>query len=107
MKTYEYDQINSKLQEQQTEPQKIGNYKYPLYENNYARGGHGLFSTISDFSIFTKMLHTGKSIKSYKILKEETLKLMHSNALDNYYFPIEIPSIGLARIIDIICSDPL
>ena len=53
MKTYEYDQFNSKLQEQQTEPQKIGNYKYPLYENNYARGGHGLFSTIHDFSIFT------------------------------------------------------
>ena len=70
MKTYEYDQINSKLQEQKTEPQKIGNYKYPLYENNYARGGHGLFSTIHDFSIFTRMLHTGKSIKGYEILKE-------------------------------------
>ena len=97
MKTYEYDQINSKLQEQQTEPQKIGNYKYPLYENNYARGGHGLFSTIHDFSIFTRMLHTGKSIKGYEILKEKTLKLMHTNALDDYYFPIEIPSIGIVR----------
>ena len=97
MKTYEYDQINSKLHEQQTEPQKIGNYKYPLYENNYARGGHGLFSTVNDFSIFTKMLHTGKSIKGHKILDEETLKLMHTNALEDYYFPIEIPSIGILR----------
>ncbi len=97
MKTYEYDQINSKLHEQQTKPQKIGNYKYPLYENNYARGGHGLFSTVNDFSIFTKMLHTGKSIKGHKILDEETLKLMHTNALEDYYFPIEIPSIGILR----------
>ena len=62
MKTYEYDQVNSKLHGQKIEPQKIGNYKYPLYEKNYARGGHGLFSTISDYSIFAKMLHTGKSL---------------------------------------------
>ncbi|MBD1148036.1 beta-lactamase family protein [Pelagibacterales bacterium SAG-MED31] len=97
MKTYEYDQVNSKLHEQKIEPQKIGNYKYPLYENNYARGGHGLFSTINDFSIFIKMLHSGKSINSHQILENKTLKLIHTNALEDYYFPIEIPSIGIVR----------
>ena len=97
MQTYEYNQINDKLSELKNEPQKIGNFKYPLYEKNYARGGHGLFSTISDFSIFTKMLHTGKSIKGHTLLDKKILKLMYTNALDDYYFPIEIPSIGIVR----------
>ncbi len=97
MKTYEYDQVNFKLNGQKNEPQKIGNYKYPLFENNYARGGHGLFSTISDFSIFTKMLHTGISSGGHQILNNKTLKLINTNALDNHYFPIEIPSIGIVR----------
>ena len=97
MQTYEYNQINDKLSELKNEPQKIGNFKYPLYEKNYARGGHGLFSTISDFSIFTKMLHTGKSIKGHTLLDKKILKLMYTNALDDYYFPIEISSIGIVR----------
>ena len=97
MQTYEFDQENSKLQGQKIEPQKIGNYKYPLYEKNYARGGHGLFSTISDYSIFARMLHTGKSINGHKILNEKTLSLMSTNALDDSLFPIEIPSIGMVR----------
>tara|TARA_B100001094_G_scaffold195848_1_gene189791 strand:- start:175 stop:1365 length:1191 start_codon:yes stop_codon:yes gene_type:complete len=97
MQTYEYNQVNDKLSELKNEPQKIGNFKYPLYEKNYARGGHGLFSTISDFSIFVKMLHTGKSIKGHTLLDKKILKLMYTNALDDYYFPIEIPSIGIVR----------
>ena len=97
MKTYEYDQVNSKLHGQKIEPQKIGNYKYPLYEKNYARGGHGLFSTISDYSIFAKMLHTGQSLTGRTILQEKTLNLMSKNALEDYFFPIEIPSIGMVR----------
>ena len=97
MKTYEYDQENSKLHEQKIEPQKIGNYKYPLYEKNYARGGHGLFSTISDYSIFTKMLHTGKSVNDHTILNEKTLGLISKNALDDSLFPLEIASIGMVK----------
>jgi len=97
MQTYEYNQINDKLTHLKNDPQKIGNFKYPLFEKNYARGGHGLFSTISDFSIFAKMLHTGKSMNGQTILENKTLKLMHTNALDDYYFPIEIPSIGIVR----------
>ena len=97
MTTYEFDQENSKLHGQKIEPQKIGNYKYPLFEKNYARGGHGLFSTISDYSIFARMLHTGKSVTGYKILNEQTLSLISTNALDDHFFPIEIPSIGMVR----------
>ena len=97
MTTYEFDQENSKLHGQKIEPQKIGNYKYPLFEKNYARGGHGLFSTISDYSIFTRMLHNGKSVKGYKILNEKILSLMSTNALDDHLFPIEIPSVGMVR----------
>jgi CubicO group peptidase (beta-lactamase class C family) len=97
MQTYEFDQENSKLHGQKIEPQKIGNYKYPLYEKNYARGGHGLFSTISEYSIFTKMLHTGKSLNGHTILQEKTLNLMSKNALDDFLLPIEIPSIGMVR----------
>ena len=97
MQTYEFDQENSKLHGQKIEPQKIGNYKYPLYEKNYARGGHGLFSTISEYSIFTKMLHTGKSVNGRTILQEKTLNLMSKNALDDFLLPIEIPFIGMVR----------
>ena len=43
------------------------------------------------------MLHTGKSTSGHIILKEETLNLMSKNALDDYFFPIEIPSIGIVR----------
>ena len=97
MQTYEFDQVNSKLHGLKSEPQKIGNYKYPLYEKNYARGGHGLFSTIIDYSIFAKMLHTGKSLSGHTILQEKTLNLISKNALEDYFFPIEIPSIGMVR----------
>ena len=41
------------------------------------------------------MLHTGKSVKVYKILNEKILSLMSTNALDDHLFPIEIPSIGM------------
>ena len=43
------------------------------------------------------MLHTGKSVTGYKILNEQTLSLISTNALDDHFFPIEIPSIGMVR----------
>lgn len=97
MQTYEYDPVKLKLFEQIPGAQKIRNYKYPLYEKNYARGGHGLFSTINDYSIFAKMLHTGKTKDGHTILENNTLKLLSTNALDKHYFPIEIASIGVIK----------
>ena len=97
MQTYEFDPIKLQLFEQIPGAQKIRNYKYPLYEKNYARGGHGLFSTINDYSIFAKMLHTGKTRDGHTILENNTLKLLSTNALDKHHFPIEIASIGVIK----------
>ena len=82
MTSYEYDPVKSKLSELITDPQKIGNYGYPLNNSTYARGGHGLFSTLEDYAIFSKMLHNGKSVNGDQILSEQILKLASTNLLD-------------------------
>ena len=97
MASYEYDPIKNKLSELISDPQKIGNYGYPLNASSYARGGHGLFSTLNDYAIFAKMLHSGKSDQGYQILNADTLKLMSTNFLEEKYFPIEIATIGIVK----------
>ncbi|PPR49307.1 MAG: Esterase EstB [Alphaproteobacteria bacterium MarineAlpha5_Bin5] len=97
MQSYEYDPINNKLTKLISDSQKIGNYAYPLHEKNYARGGHGLFSTINDYAIFAKMLHDGKTKDGQNIITENSLKLMTTNALHSKHFPIEISSIGVVK----------
>ncbi len=97
MQSYEYDPINNKLTKLISDSQKIGNIGYPLHEKNYARGGHGLFSTINDYAIFAKMLHDGKTKDGQNIITENSLKLMTTNALHSKHFPIEISSIGVVK----------
>ena len=97
MVSYEFDQSKMKLTELISDPQKIGNYGYPLNVNSYARGGHGLFSSLNDYAIFAKMLHTGKCENGEQILKNQTLKLVSTNFLDPKFFPIEISSIGIVK----------
>ena len=97
MVSYEFDPLKTKLTELISEPQKIGNYGYPLNIKTYARGGHGLFSSLSDYAIFSKMLHSGKSEKGEQILNDQTLKLMSTNFLEPTFFPIEIASIGIVK----------
>ena len=43
------------------------------------------------------MLHDGKSEEGKTIIKENSLKLMRTNALESKYFPIEIASIGIEQ----------
>ena len=43
------------------------------------------------------MLHDGKSAEGKTIIKENSLKLMRTNALESKYFPIEIASIGIEK----------
>ena len=43
------------------------------------------------------MLHDGKSEEGKTIIKENSLKLMRTNALESKYFPIEIASIGIEK----------
>ncbi len=97
MVSYEFDPLKKKLSELISDPQKIGNYGYPLNINSYARGGHGLFSSLNDYSIFAKMLHTGKSEKGEQVLNNQTLKLISTNFLDPKFFPIEIATIGIVK----------
>jgi CubicO group peptidase (beta-lactamase class C family) len=95
--SYEYDPVKNKLSELISDPQKIGNYGYPLNISSYARGGHGLFSTLNDYAAFARMLHTGKSDDGYQILNADTLKLISTNFLEEKYFPIEIATIGIVK----------
>ena len=97
MESYEFDPLKIKLSKLIPDPQKIGNIGYPLNEKNYARGGHGLFSSLSDYSAFSRMLHNGKSRKGDVILREKTLELMSKNFLESKYFPIEISTIGTVK----------
>ena len=97
MVSYEFDPLKKKLSELISDPQKIGNYGYPLNINSYARGGHGLFSSLNDYAIFAKMLHTGKSEKGEQVLNNQTLKLISTNFLDPKFFPIEIATIGIVK----------
>ncbi len=97
MASYEYDPVKNKLSELISDPQKIGNYGYPLNISSYARGGHGLFSTLNDYAAFARMLHNGKSDDGYQILNADTLKLISTNFLEEKYFPIEIATIGIVK----------
>ena len=97
MSSYEYDSVKNKLSELISDPQKIGNYGYRLQISSYARGGHGLFSTLNDYAIFAKMLHSGKSDNGHQILNTDTLKLISTNFLEEKYFPIEIATIGIVK----------
>ena len=97
MESYAYDPLKSKLTSYLPGPQKLHNYQYPTNEEKFARGGHGLFSTIKDYSIFANMLHSGKSKNGEIIINPQTLKMMNSNALEDYYFPLEITSVDTVK----------
>ena len=97
MQSYEFNPLKMKLSELIADPQKIGNYGYPLNTSSYARGGHGLFSSLNDYAIFAKMLHSGLSKSGYQILNRETLNLISTNFLDSKHLPIEIATIGMVK----------
>jgi len=101
MSSYEFDQNFSKLMNHVFDPQKIGNYGYPYNKDKtYARGGHGLFSTPHDYSLFAQMLLTGKTADGTEILKLETIKEMTKNHLDSSFLPLEILSVGTIKVDD-------
>ena len=79
--SYEFDPLQNKLTENILEPQRIGNYGYPVNNNNFARGGHGLYSTLEDFMKFTEMLHTGTTKDGKKIIDKKIINLMTKNHL--------------------------
>lgn len=88
MKSYEYipnERILSNLS-----MQNIGVYGYPENNSNYARGGHGLYSSLEDYFKFAEMLLTGKSKSGKVILSKKMLNLATRNHLSDKFLPIEI-----------------
>lgn len=62
----------------------------------YLSGGAGLLSTLKDYFTFTQMLACGGSLNGVQILKESTVKMMHTPQLsaeqrNSYNDPAEDP----------------
>lgn len=64
---------------------------------NFARGGHGLFSTAGDYMRFAQMLLNRGQLDGVRILSRKTADLMHSNHVPAALLPYQIgpiPSTG-------------
>jgi CubicO group peptidase (beta-lactamase class C family) len=70
---------------------------YPIYTpgGRFARGGHGLFSTIGDYFRFAQMLANGGELDGERIVGRKTLELMHSNHVPASLLPLEIGGLPL------------
>ncbi len=101
MTSYEFVQKSNTLNKVSYNPQTINNYGYPDGNIQYARGGHGLFTTIDNYMKFAKMLHSGKNINNEVLLSDKYLNLINKNYLDKSLFPLEINSIGENKFDDI------
>ena len=95
MTHYEFDPVNKKLNDPLPGSQKISGIGYPSDKLNYARGGHGLFSTLEDYSKFVQMLLDGKSQKDQTIISGNMLSQATTNHLDLKFFPLEIKSFDI------------
>ena len=92
MTLYQFDSQSKKLIEEKN-PQD-----YPINSATYARGGHGLYSTIKDYNKFCKMLLNGKSDSGVQIISEKTLNLIIKNTLPENLLPMKIEGIdGLSE----------
>ena len=94
MTTYEFNPYEKKLKDLIPGVQKIGNFGYPFNYLNYARGGHGLYSTLDDYSRFAQMLLNGKTIRGESIISKSMLLKATTNHLDSCFFPLEIKNIA-------------
>jgi len=90
MASYEYNPLHKKLRKPFASPQKISQYGYPTNKATYARGGHGLFSSLEDYSKFAQMLLTGKTKTGTTMLSDSMLKMATTNHLKSSFFPLEI-----------------
>ncbi len=68
---------------------------YPADNPNFARGGHGLYSTTSDYLRFALMLLDNSlpnngALDGPRILGRKTLELMHTNHIPPALLPLEI-----------------
>ncbi len=69
---------------------------YPTASSTFARGGHGLFSTASDFLQFAQMLLNGGTFDGRRIIGRKTLELMHTNHLSRQMIPFAVGGVPVA-----------
>lgn len=62
----------------------------------FARGGHGLFSTVSDYMHFAQMLLNGGELNGVRLLGRKIVELMHTNHLPASLLPYEIGGLSYA-----------
>lgn len=89
---YEFDSLNKILRDPLIKSQKIAGFGYPTNKPTYARGGHGLFSTLEDYAKFAQMLLNGKSKHGKIIISEDMLSKATTNHLAPNFLPLEIKS---------------
>ena len=90
MEQYEFDSLKKKIHRPIDKKQYISGVGYPTNKSSYARGGHGLFSTLEDYSKFAQMLLTGKTKLGEVIISQSILSQATTNHLDNQLLPLEI-----------------
>ena len=54
---------------------------YPIDDGNFARGGHGLYSTLDDYFRFAQMLLNGGELNGVRLLSPRSIELMASDHL--------------------------
>lgn len=59
-------------------------------QNTFARGGHGLFSTIGDYFKYCQMLLNGGELNGYRVLGRKTIDLMFMNHLPLKLLPFKV-----------------
>ena len=64
---------------------------YPVHSESFARGGHGLYSTISDYRRFMHVLETGNTPEGEVFLSQPMHSMMWMNRLPSQQRP---PIIG-------------
>ena len=97
VETFEFSKKINKIQNLSIGGRKLNNYFYPLNNIEYSRGGHGLYSTVDDYSKFAQMLITGENINGKQLISLETLVNMRSNKLHKNFFPLEIVSVNTIK----------
>ncbi|HET6473724.1 MAG TPA: serine hydrolase domain-containing protein [Pseudomonadales bacterium] len=65
-----------------------------MYPSNmprtFRRGGHGLFSTLDDYTKFARMLLSGKSVDGKTIISRKMLEMMRANRIPPSQLPLNI-----------------
>ena len=70
--------------------------KHPTGSKTFCRGGYGLYSSLSDYASFVKMLLEGKAPSGEVILSHEMLKMMHPNRIPQNELPLRISYLPLS-----------